>query len=95
MKEINLDARAWRNRDDFYDALLPSLGAPHWHGRNLDALNDSLRCDDINAVRLPLHIRITNSTSVPAELRRHLQQLAELIADLRTRDGREIQLTLG
>jgi hypothetical protein len=49
MKEINLDARAWRNRDDFYGALLPSLGAPHWHGRNLDALNDSLRYDDINA----------------------------------------------
>ena len=53
MKEINLDARAWRNRDDFYGALLPSLGAPHWHGRNLDALNDSLAALHILGIEVP------------------------------------------
>ena len=28
---------AWNH--DFYAALLPALGAPDWHGRNLDGLN--------------------------------------------------------
>jgi RNAse (barnase) inhibitor barstar len=63
MKDIVLDASAWRDRDDFYDALLPALGAPDWHGRNLDALNDSIGGDDISAVRLPFRIKITNAAS--------------------------------
>jgi RNAse (barnase) inhibitor barstar len=94
MKEINLDASAWRQRDDFYNALLTALGAPPWHGRNLDALNDSIGGDDINAVRLPFQIRITNTVSTPPELLRYLQQFAELVTDLRTRNSQEIHLTL-
>ena len=47
MRQIILDALGWKEKDDFYGDLLPSLGAPNWHGRNLDALNDSIRGDDI------------------------------------------------
>jgi RNAse (barnase) inhibitor barstar len=93
-KEINLDAATWRDRDDFYDALLPALGAPSWHGRNLDALNDTLGGNDINEVRLPFHIRITNTVRVPSELLSYLKRFAELVDDLRTREHRELRLTL-
>jgi RNAse (barnase) inhibitor barstar len=83
MKEIELDATLWRSRDDFYDALLPRLGAPTWHGRNLDALNDSIGSDNINAVRLPYAIRIFNSSNAPSEVRAYIESFAALIAGLR------------
>jgi ribonuclease inhibitor len=94
MKDIVLDASAWRDRDDFYDALLPALGAPDWHGRNLDALNDSIGGDDISAVRLPFRIKITNAASVPADLQKYLFKFADLITDIRVSRGCEVYLML-
>ncbi len=38
MLEIILSGAHWTAPDDFYKALLPSLGAPDWHGHNFDAL---------------------------------------------------------
>ena len=94
MKEISLDASEWRDRDDFYDALLPALGAPTWHGRNLDALNDSISGGDISAIRLPIRIEITNSAAVPSELRDYLAKFADLITDLKTDRACDIALVL-
>jgi RNAse (barnase) inhibitor barstar len=93
MKEINLNAAAWRNKNDFYEALLPALGAPSWHGRNLDALNDSLGTGQINEVELPLRITITNTATIPPELLEYLKRFAELVAELRAREC-EIELSL-
>ncbi len=42
MYGIGLDAAKWRTTDDFYADLLSELKAPAWHGRNLDALWDTL-----------------------------------------------------
>jgi RNAse (barnase) inhibitor barstar len=39
---IELDAKEWKTVHDFYDALLAALGAPEWHGDNVNALNDSI-----------------------------------------------------
>jgi RNAse (barnase) inhibitor barstar len=83
VKEIDLDASTGRSRDDFYDALLPRLGAPPWHGRNLDALNDSLGGDNINAVRAPYVINISHSADASGEVREYLERFAALISDLR------------
>jgi RNAse (barnase) inhibitor barstar len=63
MKIIRLDASAWRSQNDFYSALLPELGAPAWHGRNLDALEESLRDGDINAVEPPFRVVVTGAPS--------------------------------
>jgi RNAse (barnase) inhibitor barstar len=41
-REITLDAAAWREFRDIYAAMLPALGAPDWHGPNLDAVYDAL-----------------------------------------------------
>jgi RNAse (barnase) inhibitor barstar len=94
MKEIALDASAWRDRDDFYDALLPALGAPGWHGRNLDALEESISGDDISEVRLPFRIRIANATSAATDVQKYLFKFADLVTDLRTDRGCEVYLTL-
>jgi RNAse (barnase) inhibitor barstar len=90
MKEIALDASAWQDRDDFYDALLPALGAPGWHGRNLDALNDSISSDDISAMRLPFRIKIANAASVPPGLQEYLFKFSDLLTDLRVNRGCEV-----
>jgi RNAse (barnase) inhibitor barstar len=41
-REITLDAAAWRVFRDIHAAMLPALGAPDWHGPNLDAVYDAL-----------------------------------------------------
>jgi len=71
MKLIILDATAWRSPDDFYSALLPELGAPAWHGRNLDALDDSLY-GGIDEVEPPFTVIIENSTGLSADVRAFL-----------------------
>lgn len=45
------DGVRWNTAEDFYDAFLEAVGAPSWHGHNLDALYDSIGGDDINTVR--------------------------------------------
>jgi len=59
---IELDARTWRSQDDAYAALLPVVGAPSWHGHNLDALSDSLVAGSINARPRHFHIRVGTAT---------------------------------
>jgi hypothetical protein len=42
LNEITLDAAGWQAADDVYSAFFRAVGAPPWHGRNLDALRDSI-----------------------------------------------------
>ena len=92
MKEIRLDASKWKTRDDFYDVILPALGAPAWHGRNLDALNDSISSDEINESRLPYRFLLVGADAVPSELRNYLKKFAELVADLPKHRGAKVSL---
>ena len=43
MKELILNGAEWTTRDDVYDSFFRAVGAPDWHGRNFDALRDSIR----------------------------------------------------
>jgi RNAse (barnase) inhibitor barstar len=78
---IDLDGSRWKNSADFYEALLTALGAPSWHGRNLDALSDTLRGDDINQVRLPFAIHIHGLSTMGPDARSIVTRFAELISD--------------
>jgi RNAse (barnase) inhibitor barstar len=69
MKVIRLDASDWRTPDDFYSSLLPELGAPAWHGRNLDALWDSIGEGDVNQVQPPFVVELSGSENLPPELK--------------------------
>jgi RNAse (barnase) inhibitor barstar len=82
VKRMDLDASKWRTRDDFYDALLPLLGAPGWHGRNLDALHDSITSNDINLVNPPFAITLSNLGHAHPELREYMEKFVRLILDL-------------
>ena len=76
MRIIELDATKWKTYDDFYNAPLPSIGAPKWHGQNLNALVDSMIWGGINAVDPPYTIRILGAATLPQDIRDHVETSA-------------------
>jgi len=84
MTTITMDGAAWLTPDDFYAALLPALGAPDWHGHNLDALEESIRDGDINRVNPPFAVRITGLETMDAKARAIVYRFTEVIHDLAT-----------
>ena len=57
--EIWMSGASWQSQDDFYEAYLTAVGAPVWHGRDLDAVWDSLTGADICANNPPFRLRVT------------------------------------
>ena len=91
--QIALEAYSWTTQDQFYDELLPQLGAPAWHGRNLDALWDSITSGDINRVNPPFEVVLRGLERCPQDLRSHLRRFAELMDEAR-REGAAVKVTL-
>ena len=81
MREIELNARDWREPNDFYEAILPELGAPAWHGRNLDALDYSIFTGDINSVEPPFHITVVGTDGLPAPMKEFLLKVRAVFDD--------------
>ena len=84
MKVIELDGSRWASRDDLFDDLLAALGAPDWHGRNGDALIDSIGTGDINAVEPPYLLRISGGKHMAP-------QVLEFLRDIRVHIDEHIQ----
>jgi len=76
-------ASGWENASDFYDAYLAAVGAPASHGRNLDALWDSLTGGDISQRNPPFHIQINGTTGMGDDAREMLERFQALIAEAR------------
>jgi RNAse (barnase) inhibitor barstar len=81
--KVLLDGRSWVSTDDFYEAVLTALGAPVWHGRNLDALDETLRAGDVNRLNPPLDIEIRGMDSMGEDARKTVERFKDLIDDLR------------
>ena len=88
---ITLDASGWTSRDDFYDALLPALGAPDWHGRNLDALYDSIGSGEINQVGPPLRVRINGWNPSPA-MTEFFEKVRQVFVDAHIEHGQDVSI---
>ena len=89
MKVVRLDASGWRSPEDFYSALLPQLGAPAWHGRNLDALADSLY-GGVNEVAPPFKVEVEGSKNLPPEMGQFLSKVTAIFNDVRNETQAEI-----
>lgn len=63
--EIDVDWKRIETEDDFYDTLLHQVKAPEWHGRNIDALTDSVATGDINLIEPPYTIHSINTNDAP------------------------------
>lgn len=94
MQRIVLDGVAWQTGNDFYAALLDALGAPAWHGHNLDAINDSFTSGDINRVNPPFAIRIVGSDRMGPQARAMVTRFCEHIDGLRA-EGHQVWAECG
>jgi RNAse (barnase) inhibitor barstar len=89
---LSLDCRGWSSVSVAYSALLSALGAPSWHGRNLDALNDSLVAGGINQQKAPFRIEVSGSRKkLPGQVQTFLIQLEKILARARE-EGKDITL---
>lgn len=91
MREVIVDTGAWTSTDDCYRGLLTALEAPHWHGRNSDALRDSLITGDINGVEPPFRIMLAGDRKLSREVAAWVRYLLEVVAEARAED-RDIEL---
>jgi len=93
MRTITLDGARWRSQADFYNALLDVIGDPGWHGRNLDALEETLRIGHVHTINPPFAIHISGAAVMAEEVRAYLDRFLALATDLRA-DGIVVDVTL-
>jgi len=91
--DIVLDGALWRSVDDFYEALLPQLDAPEWHGHNLDALNDSIAHGGVNGINPPLRITIRGASAMAPAAAEMVRRFSELVDDMQA-EGAEVELSV-
>ena len=72
-------------RDDVYNALFRAVGAPVWHGRNFDALNDSIAGGSINEVEVPYRLVFKNYDLIGGEAKKMTDDLIDLIHEIASR----------
>ena len=85
MKQISLDAAKWQSKNDVYSSFFQAVGAPDWHGRNLDALNDSIANGSINKIEVPYRLVIKNYGNVGDGARQMADDFIDLIRDIASR----------
>ena len=79
MRVIELNAKNWRTWQDFYEALLAALGAPEGHGRNLNALIDSMVWGGMNAVEAPYTIRISGAEKLSKDMTAEIDEVKQAL----------------
>jgi RNAse (barnase) inhibitor barstar len=85
MRELVLEGCGWQKVDDVYDAFFAAVGAPDWHGRNFNALNDSIATGSINAIEVPYRIVIRNFDLITGEARQMALNFVDLLRELQER----------
>jgi len=91
MRKIDLDATNWVTVDDFYNALLSALGAPDWHGHNINALVDSMIWGEINELDPPYSICVHGVTRLPNDVRDHIELAKNSLLKARVDNNAQIQ----
>jgi RNAse (barnase) inhibitor barstar len=82
MRELVLDGGSWQNIDDFYDCLFRVLNSPKWHGRNFNALDDSIGGGGINGVDPPFKLVIRNYDKIAAGAKQITDDFIDLVQSI-------------
>jgi RNAse (barnase) inhibitor barstar len=85
MKELTLDGAGWTTNDDVCSAFFLAVGAPEWHGRNFNALNDSLANGSINKVEVPYRVVLKNYDLISGEAKKMTDDFVDLIHEIAAR----------
>ena len=89
--KIFIDWSKIQELEDYYLQLLPQLEAPEWHGKNLDALADSLVTGSINKIEPPFCVINKNIDSVKNNLQYFFSQVKEIYEEANS-VGRKIRV---
>jgi RNAse (barnase) inhibitor barstar len=81
--KFNLDAHDWHTKDDVYRSLFIALGAPEWHGRNFNALHDSIVTGGINNTEAPFSLVIKGLAGAQPPAQEFVQQLITLFNEFK------------
>jgi RNAse (barnase) inhibitor barstar len=85
LKELYLNGTDWQTRDDVYSAFFRAVGAPDWHGRNLDALNDSIAAGSIHRVEVPYRLVIKNYDKIGVGAKQMADKFIDLVREIAAR----------
>jgi RNAse (barnase) inhibitor barstar len=88
MQLLELDASRWSGQKHFFEALLPKLGAPAWHGHNLDAVQDSIFTGGINEIEPPFHIKVLGVEHLSPRMKNFLAKVERIFEEGRAETGR-------
>jgi RNAse (barnase) inhibitor barstar len=94
MHRIRIDTTNCRDATGFYTELLQALGAPSWHGHNMDAIWDSLVGGGVIGVGPPLLIEIDLQSDVPTEVRHLADRLSALCLEARATQGMDVAVRI-
>ncbi|HWW16855.1 MAG TPA: barstar family protein [Candidatus Dormibacteraeota bacterium] len=85
MIELIMDGVTWNGMDDVYDAFFRVVGAPDWHGRNFDALNDSISHGGINKIEVPYRLVILNFDLIGDSAKKMAADFVDLVHGINAR----------
>jgi len=94
MKELVLDGSSWTKKDDVYDAFFAAVDAPSWHGRNFNALIDSIATGSINAIEVPYRVVIRNFDLISGDAKQMAIDFADLLRELRVKRECPVEIDL-
>jgi RNAse (barnase) inhibitor barstar len=77
-----MDAAGWKTTDDLYHSFFLAVGAPDWHGRNFNALHDSIGVGQINQIEVPYRLVIANYDKVHPAVKELAGHFIDLIHEL-------------
>src|SRR5437667_10874672 len=82
MKELVMDATEWQTTDDLFLSFFRVVEAPSWHGKNFNALRDSIGTGQINNVEVPYRIVFNNYDRVNPQVKDDSDHFIEVIHEL-------------
>eukprot|EP00693_Jakoba_libera_P000951 EC689528.1.p2 GENE.EC689528.1~~EC689528.1.p2 ORF type:complete len:113 (+),score=22.38 EC689528.1:99-437(+) len=84
---VQLHGAAWTSKDHFYSAFLDAVGAPEWHGHNLDALCDNFRGGIGCAVEPPFELWVSGKVAMDPLVLEFMQKVEEMIREAQEETG--------
>jgi hypothetical protein len=92
--KIVLDARTWRSEADFIEAVIAGLGGPAWHGRNYNALHDSMVTGSINRIEQPIEFVMVGTGSVGPKVQEAIDYFDGRVREWRETEGAQITVAV-
>jgi RNAse (barnase) inhibitor barstar len=88
--QIVVDLSGAKVQSDVFARLLDALGAPVWHGQNLDALWESIGYGENGLIAPPYVVHLTNVMELSTESRALLFKIADLFKEAKDVEARDV-----